>query len=34
MWLREVSKNGGEKLPVFLIGTKMDLKNQRKVKKE
>ena len=25
MWLREVSKNGGEKLPVMLIGTKLDL---------
>ena len=35
MWLREVSKNGGEKLPVMLVGTKLDLaKNQRKIKKE
>ena len=25
MWLREVSKNGGEKLPVMLVGTKLDL---------
>ena len=29
MWLREVSKHGGEKLPVVLVGTKSDLKNKR-----
>ena len=26
MWLREVSKHGGEKMPVVIIGTKSDLK--------
>ena len=34
MWLREVSKNGGEKLPSVLVGSKSDLKAKRKVKKE
>ena len=34
MWLREVSKHGGEKMPVVIIGTKSDLKNKRQVKKE
>ena len=29
MWLREVSKHGGEKLPVVIVGTKTDLKNKR-----
>ena len=32
MWLRECSKNGGENLPVFVIGTKID-KADRKIQK-
>jgi len=31
MWLREASKNDGEKLPVFVIGNKSDLSANRKV---
>ena len=34
MWLREVSKNGGENLPVFLVGCKGDLKAKRKVQRD
>jgi len=34
MWLREVSKFGGESLPVYLIGTKCDLNSKRKVSTE
>lgn len=33
MWLREASKNEGEKLPVFVIGNKSDLNANRKVSK-
>lgn len=33
MWLREASKNGGENLPVFVIGNKLDLSDKRKVNK-
>jgi len=33
MWLREASKNGGENLPVFIVGNKVDLQDQRKVTK-
>ena len=29
MWLREVSKHGGEKLPTIIVGTKTDLSNKR-----
>ena len=29
MWLREVSKNGGEKLPTVIVGNKSDLTSQR-----
>ena len=29
MWLREVSKFGGEALPVFVCGTKCDLSSKR-----
>jgi small GTP-binding protein len=32
MWLREVSKNGGENLPVFVIGNKID-RADRKIQK-
>ena len=31
MWLREASKNEGDKLPVFVIGNKSDLSGNRKV---
>lgn len=31
MWLREASKNGGENLPVFVVGNKSDLAGNRKV---
>ena len=31
MWLREASKNEGDKLPVFVIGNKSDLNANRKV---
>ena len=34
MWLREVSKNGGEKLPTAIVGCKYDLKSKRRVKKD
>ena len=34
MWLREISKNGGENLPVFLVGCKGDLKAKRKVQRD
>lgn len=33
MWLREASKNGGENLPVFVVGNKSDLAGNRKVQK-
>ena len=33
MWLREVSKHGGEKLTTVLVGSKADLKAKRKVQK-
>ena len=33
MWLREVSKHGGEKLPSVIVGAKLDLKAKRKVQK-
>ena len=33
MWLREASKNGGENLPLFLVGNKTDLASNRKVQK-
>ena len=33
MWLREASKNGGENLPVLVIGNKLDLSDKRKVSK-
>ncbi len=33
MWLREASKNDGEKLPVIVIGNKADLSSNRKVQK-
>ena len=33
MWLREVSKHGGEKLPTVIVGTKADLKAKRQIKK-
>ena len=33
MWLREVSKNGGEKLPTIIVGTKTDLSKERQVVK-
>jgi len=33
MWLREASKNGGENLPVFVVGNKIDLSANRKVQK-
>ena len=31
MWLREVSKFGGETLPVYIWGTKWDLASKRNV---
>ena len=31
MWLREASKNEGDKLPVFVVGNKSDLSSNRKV---
>jgi len=31
MWLREASKNGGENLPVIVVGNKLDLSDKRKV---
>ena len=34
MWLREVSKHGGEKLPTVIVGTKTDLKGKKQVKKD
>ena len=34
MWLREVSKFGGESLPVYLCGTKCDLASKRNVTTE
>ena len=34
MWLREVSKFGGEALPVVVVGNKADLKSKRAVTKE
>lgn len=33
MWLREASKNGGENLPVFVVGNKVDMQDRRKVTK-
>lgn len=33
MWLREASKNGGENLPVFVVGNKSDLNGNRRVQK-
>ena len=33
MWLREVSKHGGEKLPTVIVGNKSDLGSQRQVNK-
>ena len=34
MWLREVSKYGGDALPVAVIGNKLDKKSQRTMPKE
>ena len=35
MWMREVSKHGGESLPVCVIGNKLDLAgSKRAIKKE
>ena len=34
MWLREVSKFGGESLPVYICGTKCDLASKKKVTTE
>ena len=35
MWFRELAKNGGEKLSLFLVGTKSDLaKANRSIKKD
>ena len=34
MWLREVSKYGGEALPVVIVGNKSDKKSSRAVTKE
>ena len=35
MWFRELKKNGGENLQLFLVGTKADqAKNKREIKKD
>ena len=31
MWIREISKHGGENLPVFVVGNKTDAGTKRKV---
>ena len=31
MWIREISKHGGENLPVFVVGNKIDCGTKRKV---
>ena len=33
MWLRELSKHGGENLPIFIVGNKIDLDSKRAVQK-
>ena len=34
MWLREVSKYGGENLPVVVVGAKVDKKSSRATTKD
>ena len=33
MWLRELTKHGGEHLPIFIVGNKSDLDKKRAVQK-
>jgi Ras-related protein Rab-5C len=34
MWIRELSKHGGENLPVYVVGNKTDVGLKRKVTKD
>ena len=33
-WIAELKKHGGDRLPIFLVGNKSDLKSNRQIKKE